>query len=148
MPLPLLLAWSAVAGMAIPVMAAMTGTLGRSLGSPVHGAAVTVAGAFATVLVTLLALRPPMPAGPLFAAAPAWAFFGGLGMALYGLSAAFITPKFGVGNFVITVVCAQLVMSAMIDQFGLFGAPVNPIDLKRLAGLGLLAIGAMLVALK
>lgn len=147
-PLLVLAAWSAVAGMGIPVMAAMTGALGRSLHSPLHGAAVTVFVALATMLITLLALRPAFPSSVNFAGAPAWAYLGGLGMAFYALSAAFVTPRFGVGNFVICVVCAQLVMSSLIDQFGLFGAPVTTIDFKRLGGLVLLAAGAVLVAQK
>jgi uncharacterized membrane protein YdcZ (DUF606 family) len=39
-------------------------------------------------------------------------------------------------------------MSSLIDQFGLFGAPVHVVDLKRAAGLLLLAGGATLVAIK
>jgi uncharacterized membrane protein YdcZ (DUF606 family) len=46
------------------------------------------------------------------------------------------------------VVIAQLVMSTLIDQFGLFGAPVHVVDLKRAAGLALLGCGAALVALR
>jgi uncharacterized membrane protein YdcZ (DUF606 family) len=39
-------------------------------------------------------------------------------------------------------------MSTLIDQFGLFGAPVFPVDLKRICGLALLAGGAALVAIR
>ena len=46
------------------------------------------------------------------------------------------------------LVVAQLVMSSTIDQFGLFGAPIHTIDLKRAGGLLLLAGGAALVAMK
>ncbi|MEZ5938852.1 MAG: DMT family transporter [Hyphomonadaceae bacterium] len=141
-------AWSAMAGISVPVMASMTGTLGRSLASPAYGALVAVLIGLAGVIVTLLAIRAPAPSGGAFASVPAWAYAGGLGMAFYALSAAFVTPRFGVGNFVICVVLAQLVMSSVIDQFGLFGAPVNPMSLRRVVGLVLLGGGAALVALK
>ena len=59
-----------------------------------------------------------------------------------------VSATLGVGNVVMCVVVAQLVMSSLIDQFGLFGAPVYAIDLKRAAGLVLLAGGAALVAIK
>lgn len=140
--------WSAFAGATVPVMAAMTGTLGRSLQSPLYGSMISVGVCTAAVGAVLLAFRPAVPSGAVFAATPWWAFLAGLGMAIYALSATFVTPKFGVGNFVMCVVLAQLVMSSLIDQFGLFGAPVNPIDLKRAAGLALLAGGAALVAIR
>ena len=89
-----------------------------------------------------------MPASNLFAAVPPVAWLGGMAMAFYAISATFVTPSFGVGNFVMCVVIAQLVMSTLIDQFGLFGAPVYPVDLKRAAGLALLGAGAALVAIK
>ena len=140
--------WAAAAGALIPVMAALQGTMGRSLQSPFHAALIGVGIAFVTVGITFALFRPAMPSGDLFAAVPKVAWFAGLAMAFYALTVTFLTPKFGVGNVVMCVVVAQLVMSSLIDQFGLFGAPVYTIDLKRAAGLALLAGGAALVAMK
>ena len=89
-----------------------------------------------------------MPASNLFAAVPPIAWLGGMAMAFYAISATYVTPNFGVGNFVMCVVIAQLAVSTLIDQFGLFGAPVYPVELRRLAGLALLGVGAALVAIK
>lgn len=140
--------WAAIAGALIPVMAALQGTLGRTIQSPLHASLIAVGMAFLAVGLVVAVFRPPLPAGSLFASAPPLAWVGGLAMGFYALSATFVTPHFGVGNFVMCVVVAQLVMSTLIDQFGLFGAPVYPVDLKRAAGLALLAGGAALVAIK
>ena len=143
-----LAAWSAVAGGLIPVMAALQGTLGRSIQSPVHASLIGVGVAFVGVGIIFAILRPAMPAGNLFASVPPIAWVGGLAMGFYAISATYLAPNFGVGNFVMCVVIAQLVVSTLIDQFGLFGAPVFPVDLKRAAGLALLGAGAALVAIK
>jgi transporter family-2 protein len=140
--------WAALAGVLIPVMAALQGTMGRSLQSPFHASLIGVGIAFITVGITFAVFRPAMPSGDLFAAVPKLAWFAGLAMAFYALTVTFLTPKFGVGNVVMCVVVAQLVMSSVIDQFGLFGAPVYQIDIKRAAGLLLLGGGAALVAIK
>ncbi len=140
--------WSALAGALIPVMAALQGTMGRSLQSPFHAALIGVGIAFLTVGITFAVMRPATPSAELFAAVPKLAWFAGFAMAFYALTVTFLTPTFGVGNVVMCVVIAQLVMSSIIDQFGLFGAPVYEIDLKRAAGLALLAVGASLVAMK
>ena len=140
--------WAALAGALIPVMAALQGSLGRTLQSPLHASLIAVGMSFVAVGVVFALFRPAMPGGNLFAAVPPYAWFGGMAMAFYALTATFLAPKFGVGNMVICVVVAQLIMSTLIDQFGLFGAPVFPVDLKRAAGLALLGGGAALVALK
>lgn len=141
-------AWSALAGGLIPVMAAMNGTLGRTIASPIHASLILCFAGTLGVIAVLIAFRPAMPAAESFAKVPPFAWFGGIGMMFYALSATFLAPRFGVGNFVICVVVAQLVASSLIDQFGLFGAPVQPLGIKRLIGLGVLAVGAGLVALK
>lgn len=140
--------WAALAGALIPVMAALQGTLGKTIQSPLHAALIGVGMAFVLTGVVLAAFRPAMPSASLFAAVPPMAWFGGMAMAFYAISATYLAPNFGVGNFVMCVVIAQLVMSTLIDQFGLFGAPVFQVDLKRAAGLALLGGGAALVALK
>jgi transporter family-2 protein len=122
--------------------------MGRSLQSPFHAALIGVGVAFLAVGITFAVVRPAMPSGDLFAAVPKIAWLSGLAMAFYALTVTFLTPKFGVGNVVMCVVIAQLVMSSLIDQFGLFGAPIHLIDLRRALGLALLASGAALVAIK
>ena len=144
----LLIAWSALAGALIPVMAALQGTLGRTIQSPLHASLIGVGVAFLVAGSVFAVFRPAMPAANLFAAVPPLAWVGGLAMAFYAISATYLAPTFGVGNFVMCVVIAQLVTSTVIDQFGLFGAPVFQVDFKRAAGLVLLGAGAALVALK
>jgi transporter family-2 protein len=141
-------AWAALAGALIPVMAALQGTLGRTLQSPLHASLIAVGMSFLAVGLVFAAFRPALPASALIAAVPPFAWAGGMAMAFYAISATFLAPRFGVGNFVMCVVVAQLAMSTLIDQFGLFGAPIHTIDLKRVAGLMMLGIGATLVALR
>jgi transporter family-2 protein len=141
-------AWSAIAGGVIPVMAALNGSLGRSIGSPIHAALILGVGGVIVMAGVLLVVRPAMPTGAAFASVPPMAWFAGVAMAIYAISATYLAPRFGVGNFVICVVVAQLVVSSVIDQFGLFGAPVYPIGIRRLIGLLVLGAGAALVAIK
>ena len=141
-------AWSALAGALIPVMAATNGALGRLIGSPSYASLVAVIVALVAVALMLLIMRPAVPGGAAIASAPLWSWVGGLAIGFYAVSATFVTPRFGVGNFIMCVVVAQLVMSSLIDQFGLFGAAQHAIDAKRGVGLVALAIGAALVAMK
>ena len=142
------IAWSALAGALIPVMAATNGTLGRLIGNPPYASLAAVLVATAGVVLMLLLTRPAVPSGTAIASAPLWSWLGGLAIGFYAISATFVSPRFGVGNFIMCVVVAQLGMSSLIDQFGLFGAAQHTIDAKRGVGLVALAFGAALVAMK
>lgn len=62
-------------------------------------------------------------------------------MAFYLLSITYIAPHFGVGNAIFYILIGQLISAAMIDHFGLFGAQISELDLKRTCGIVLMALG-------
>ena len=56
----------------------------------------------------------------------------------------FSTPRLGLVTALAIIVGAQFATGAVIDHFGLFGADVRPLDLARVAGLGLILVGVWL----
>ncbi|MCB0061808.1 MAG: DMT family transporter [Caldilineaceae bacterium] len=76
---------------------------------------------------------------------PVYAFGAGLlGLVIVG-SIGFATARYGlIATFAIILV-AQYSSAAVIDHFGLFGAPVQALDPLRTVGIVLLLIGAWLV---
>ena len=133
-----------LAGVGIPVMAALNANMGQHLGGPI--AAVTVLCAVAlTAAITLVALQPG-PAGFMkLATAPKASFVAGLFFIFYIASITYAAPKIGLGNAVVMVLVGQVIAAAIIDHFGLFGAESFPITMRRLAGFGLLVSGFWLV---
>ena len=128
-----------IAGMGIPLLAALNAALGQYLGSPASAAVILFTVAF---LVTALAAIVTGP-GPVLHAvsAPKHLFLGGALVAFYVLSITYIAPHFGIGNAIFFVLIGQLISAAAIDHFGLFGAQVSPLSLTRTAGLSLMALG-------
>ena len=59
----------------------------------------------------------------------------------YALSATIIIPRFGAASFVAYILIAQLLTSAIVDQFGLFAMVKRPIDTTRLIGLAVIVAG-------
>jgi len=129
----------ALAGIGIPVLAALNAQLGARIGSPAAAATVLFIVAFTVSLVVALIVAPQgfakMPA------APRHLFLAGVLVAFYILSITFIAPRFGVGNAVFFVLLGQLFSAALIDHFGLFGAQISPLSLTRAAGIGTMALG-------
>ena len=131
-------------GLLIPVMARLNGTLAATTGNVAWPALIICTGAFAgAALFTLLGRAGPPPG---LMAQPAYHYGAGLIMGFYVIAITWLVPRFGIGPSIICVVGAQLVAAAMIDQFGLLGAPVRPLSATRAIGLVLLAAGVLLTA--
>ena len=96
----------------------------------------------ATVAVLLITGSAGKLAGA--SQAPKHLFLAGLLVAFYVLSITWVAPHFGVGNAVFFVLIGQLISAALIDHFGLFGAPATSLSLARAGGIGLMAAGVWL----
>lgn len=131
-----------LAGVGIPILAAMNAALGRTVGSPAAAATVLFTVAFVSCLVVAVVTGPHVLSR--FASAPKVLFLAGALIAFYVLSITYIAPHFGIGNAVFFVLLGQLISAAAIDHFGLFGAQVSPLGLTRAGGIALMAAGVWL----
>ena len=72
-----------------------------------------------------------------------------LGGALYGLIILFggiyAFPRLGVTLALMIIVLSQLVFGLVIDHYGLYGVPRQPLSWVRLFGVGLVVMGLVLV---
>ncbi len=68
-----------------------------------------------------------------------------LGLMIIG-SLSYAIPRLGVATTITLFIATQLILSALLDHFGLLGAAVRPIDLPRLIGMVILFLGTWLVA--
>jgi len=130
------------AGVVVPVMAALNAQFGAKFGSPLAAAAILSAVAFLAAVAafalsggTTAALRWP---------APTIGYGAGLLFTVYIASITWLAPRIGVGNAIFLVLFGQLVSSALIDHYALFGAPRVEITPRRLLGLAIMAVGIIL----
>ncbi len=76
--------------------------------------------------------------------APWYALVAGIfGLAVIA-AISFTIPRVGVAAAITTVVAGQILMSAVLDQFGWLGATVRPLDPQRIIGLGVVMLGVWL----
>lgn len=119
-----------LAGVAIPVMAAMSSGIGVRVGNPSFATSTVFAIAF--VVTAIAAVATGFPRLTQIAAVPPYLYFGGLCVAFYGLSITFVAPRFGLANAIFCVLVGQIVAAAAIDNFGWFGTPQAKLDGTRL----------------
>jgi transporter family-2 protein len=136
-------ALTATAGLAGAVQAAVMGELGERVGiAPALTFAVLIS---LVCAVGLLLVWERSFAGVRAAAGePVWLWLGGVMSLFIVLAITVATPRIGVAATIGIVIAGNLVMGALIDQYGLLGQEQVSLTWPRVLGLVLLAIGAAL----
>jgi transporter family-2 protein len=132
-----------VAGIGIPLMAALNAGLGRQLASP--GAATFILYCVGLVLASgVMMVSGGFPSIEKFRGIGPQFYMGAVFVVFYIVSITWAGPKIGIGNAVFFVLLGQLVAAAMIDHFGFWGAVQSSITPKRMAGIVVMAFGVYL----
>ena len=114
------------------------------MGNPISATAIMFAVAFVVAAILALSFFG-LPSFDQLKSAPLSSYGSGLLIGFYAVSATIIIPRFGAANFVAFILLAQLLMSGILDQFGLFGLPVRPMNLMRGLAFLLIAIGIIVM---
>jgi transporter family-2 protein len=130
-------------GAATALQAPTNAKMMGAVGSPVNAAFVSFAvGTAALGLVAVaLQVRPDLAASR---ALPWYAWIGGLYGAMFVVAAAWGVPRLGVATTIILMVAGQLVLSVVLDHFGVMGMPKQPISWGRVVGV-LMVLGGVLM---
>jgi transporter family-2 protein len=143
---PMLLSMIAVvfAGGATALQAPTNAKMMTAVGSPVNAAFVSFAVGTAAlgIIAMILQARPDLTAAR---ALPWYAWIGGLYGAIFVVAAAWGVPRLGVALTITLMVAGQLLIGLILDHFGAFGTPQNPISLGRMAGVALVIAGVVMV---
>ncbi|MBI1741773.1 DMT family transporter [Candidatus Acetothermia bacterium] len=139
---PILLA--ALVGFAITTQASFNTLLSRHIGSAEMGFAIHLVGI--TLILIVLLLGFGRGDWSKWSQAPWYAYLGGALGVFIVLSIPFVLTKIGTSVGFAAILAAQLVMAAVVDQWGLFGFASNPITPTRAIGLLLLIAGVILAS--
>ena len=133
-------AWSLMAGAGIPLIGVLNSGVARSVGNPF--AATTVMFVIAAIFALGFTLSLyGYPTVAQLGSAPPISYGAGLLIGFYGLSATIIIPRLGAASFIAFILIAQLLTSAIVDQYGLFGMARRPTDVIKLVGLAVIVAG-------
>lgn len=133
-----------LAGGATALQAPTNARLMTAVGSPVNAAFVSFAVGTAVLglMAVLFQTRPDVVAAR---SLPWYAWIGGLYGVVFVIAATWGVPRLGVALTITLMVAGQLLISLILDHFGAFGAPQQPINLGRLAGVALVIGGVLMV---
>lgn len=137
-----------IIGTLMPVQAGINSQLTRFLNNPFFGALISFS--VGTMVLGIIVLSKGLPFSELkrLSSASPILFVGGILGALFVGSSIFLIPKMGATTMMAAYITGQLLMSVCMDHYGWFGIPVNPINLSKILGIGLLFAGVFLVMRK
>ncbi|WP_426026653.1 DMT family transporter [Brevundimonas sp. TSRC1-1] len=133
-----------LAGGATALQAPTNARLASAVASPVNAAFISFA-IGTTVLGIVAALMQTRPDMAAARALPWYAWLGGVYGACFVVAAAWGVPRLGVAMTITLMVGGQLLLSLVLDHFGALGVPRQPLNLGRIAGVGLVLAGVLLV---
>jgi len=143
---PSLLAMIAVVfgGAATALQAPTNARMMAAAGSPVNAAFVSFAVGTAAlgIVAVLLQQKPDMAVAR---GLPWYVWIGGLYGAIFVVAAAWGVPRLGVATTITLMVAGQLLLSLVLDHFGIMGVPRHPVNLGRAAGVALVLVGVLMV---
>lgn len=135
--------FSLAAGVAAAVQAAINASLGRRIGTLEAATFQTFVGLAVFAVVTLVAGQGLAGVGNAFRE-PAWLWLGGVMGALIVTCITYAPQRIGTFATAGLLIALQLVATAAIDHFGLFGLDRIGFTWERAIGFALLAGGAAL----
>lgn len=133
-----------LAGAANPFQSATNGELNKQLQQPVWAGMVVYATGLMGMLIVQAFARQPVPLGRA-ASVSWWAWTGGLISIASTIAGLMLVQKLGSGIFTSLSLTASLIVSVLLDQFGLVGLRQHPATPGRWIGCALLVAGVWLV---
>ncbi len=129
----------------MPTQAAVNNKMAAFVESPVLSAFISFLVGTAALFLYILASGVSL--GNLASAreAPAVAWIGGLLGAFFVAVSVMLLPKLGVAMTFSLIIAGQMLITLVIDHFGLLGVPVKEISIPRIVGVFLIASGVVLI---
>lgn len=141
----LLLLLALVAGAMMPTQAATNNKMSLVTDSPILAAFLSFAVGTVALFICVIASGTSMTNFAAIKEAPAIAWVGGLLGAFFVTSAVILVPRIGVAMTFSAMIAGQMLLTLIIDHFGLLGVEVRPVSWTRLAGIVLITGGVILV---
>jgi transporter family-2 protein len=120
----------------------MNGALRGALTNPWLASTISFLPIVAFLVVLFFCFPSPLPTAEGVSAMPWWAPLGGLIGAFAVIAGLLFVDKVGAGAFAGLTITANILMSLLIDQFGMFGMEVHHLNIWRIVG-GVLMVGGI-----
>ncbi len=130
----LLLTMALCAGGLLPIQGAINSQLAKALNHPMQASFISFLGALVAIVLYLALVRPEIPSLATLKTTPILNFTGGLYGVIFVTAILVVTPKIGIASTLVATIVGQLIVSILLDHFGLLGLDRYPINTPRILG--------------
>ena len=134
-----------LAGAMMPTQAATNNKMAVVVDSPILAAFISFIIGTAALFVYVIASGTPIGNLASVRDAPPVAWIGGLLGAFFVAMTVVLAPRLGVAMTFSLIIAGQMLVTLVIDHFGLLGVDVRPISWARFAGILLISGGVVLI---
>ena len=146
MPFLIAITLSLFAGFAVPLQAGSNARLGVLLGHPFWATVISLLISGVAIALVMLVVKVPRPNLGALMGGPWWIWLGGLAGVFYITIALMVVPRLGALNFIMAVVVGQLIISLIIDYFGLLGLPRQAPSMQKIIGVSVVLAGFVIAS--
>ena len=137
-----------LSGFCLAIQPAVNGHLGIGISSGIQAALISfLIGTILLIAINVILKQMRNVKKAFQKKAPWWFYMGGFLGALYVFFALVITPEIGTGAFVIFVLIGQMIVSLLIDNYGLLRSRIRKVSYIQIIGLVVMLLGAGIVKL-
>jgi len=133
-------------GLLIPYQAIINAKLSKEILNPYAAALISFTGGFLFFLVINLFRANTMASLKNSLSLPPYLLLGGIIGSIFIISAIFLVPKLGSTAWVALLVSGQMIMSLVLDHYGILGLQHKALNFFRVSGAVLLIGGALLIS--
>lgn len=134
-----------LAGAMMPTQAATNNKMAVVVDSPILAAFISFFIGTAALFVYVIASGTPVGNLAAVKNAPPIAWIGGLLGAFFVTMTVLLAPRLGVAMTFSLIIAGQMLVTIVIDHFGLLGVPVQQVSIARIAGILLVTAGVVLI---
>ncbi len=132
-------------GAIYPIQGSLNGKLLTVTGNSIITAIISFLAGLAGLIAFGFINKTPWQAILAAKSAPWYTFTGGILGAFYVATVVIVLPRLGMAMTFSLIVAGQIVLSVIMDHYGLLGNPIRQISIGRLIGLFLLLIAVILI---
>jgi bacterial/archaeal transporter family-2 protein len=133
------------AGAMMPTQAAINNRLAGYVGTPIVAAFISFMVGTLGLFLYLVITGTPLSNVLSVKNAPAIAWIGGLLGAFFVASSIVLVPRLGVAMTFSLLIAGQMLVTLVIDHFGILDVPMKPVNFARIAGVLLIVGGVILI---
>lgn len=134
-----------IVGTFLPLQVGVNARLADTVGSPLISAFLSFCVGTIALLSYILLTGAPIANATNAKNAPPISWIGGLLGAFYVAVSIILLPKLGVATTVTLIIAGQILMSLVMDHYGLLGVPIKEVSFARVVGALLVILGVVLI---